>query len=468
VRGSLRRAWSAALVAVACGAATSAHAQAEAEIWSFSVATRLSHSTNVIFVPSGSSDTIGILIARLGYGRVRRNYSFSAGAWVIGNKFRTFDAFDGVRGGVDASGTFALSPVTKLSLSEAFGSGFNPERLYGTGELLPQVDVLSNVASVGLSHAFTRSTTGDVSFDTTWFRYSSDLPVTSPQFAADTFPEQVAGPDLGVGRPPPFGLQPNPLLYSLNLAALEGFLASRYEFLSYRVGGGLSHEFGKRTQGRVHIAYRDTRYSDRPDQPWVAAGVFEAGGSVRRALDSTAGLSLSYLYQRSTDDLHIDTHTVTGQFDKEITGKWSLNASLGASFYEQGQGQDSGWSMVGGIGASKRWKRGGAAARYERTVYQALGFGRVLTTQLVYVAGSYVPWERVIVGAYVGLSDNGDQFEDLYTFGEVFVGAYATVRVKKRTAIGLDYAYRRYSFGSLRPAGANIFGVSVTYGRLWK
>jgi hypothetical protein len=456
------------LVVAACGVTPSAHAQAEAELWSFSASTRLSHSTNVIFIPGGSSDTIGILILRLGYGRVRRTYSLSVGAWVIGNKFRTYDSYDGVRGGLDATGTFALSPVTRLRFSESFGSGFNPERLYGTGVLLPQVRVLSNVTSVGLSHNLTRSTTADLGVDATWFKYDSDLPVLSPQFAADTFPEQVAGPELGVDQVPVFGLQPDPLLYSLNLAALEGFLATRYDFFTYRAGGGLSHEFGERTQGRVQLAYRGTRYSDRRDQPWVDAGVFEAGGSLRRALDSTAGLSLSYLYQRSTDEAHTNTHTLAGHFDKEITGKWQANASLGVSWYDQVQGQGSSWSLVGGVGASRRWKRGSASLRYERTVYQALGFGRVLTTQVLYGAGSYVPWKRVVVGAYAGLSDNGDEFDSLYTFGEAFVGAYASFRVKKRTSVGVDYAYRRYSFGGLPPAGANIFGVSVTYGRNWK
>ncbi len=429
--------------------------------------TRLSYNTNVLFLPGGSSDTIGAVVLRGGYLRVRRDYQISISGWAIGNKFRELRNLDGLRGGIDASGTFALSPITRLRFSQSLGSGFNPDRLYGSGALLAQIQLLEAVTTVGLDHELSRSTKLDFGLDATWFRYDSDIPVFSPQLAADAFPEQAAGPDLGAGQPSPFGLQPDQLLYSVNLAAADGFLATRYDLFTYHVGAGLSHEFSDRTSGRVHVGFRGSRYSDRMGEPAADAGVIDAGLSVRRALNTTAGLGGSYVYQRSTYGSQTNTHTLMGNFDKEVTGKWNLNASLGTSWYG-GAGQATSYSLVGGLGASWRTKRGAASVRYEHTLYQALGFGRVVSTDFLYAAGTYVPAKRVTLGVYGGLTNSSDQLDDLFAFGNDFAGAYISYRVWKRTALNLDYAYRKYSFGSLPGAGANIFGISVSYSRAFK
>jgi hypothetical protein len=456
------------LLALASLHARSAAAQGDAEQWSFSASTRVAYNTNVLFVPEGAADTVGAIVLRLGYARLRQGSRLTVGGWLIGNKFAEFRSFDGVRGGLDVSGSFPLSPVSRLRFSESVSTGFNPERLYGTGEILPQIQVFTSYTSLGVDYSLTRSTRLDGSLDLTWFRYDSDIPVLSPQLGADTFPEQAAGPELAPGTASPFGLNLDPLLYSVSLAAAEGFLASRFDFFTYHAGAGLSHDFSDRTEGHVQLGYRGTRYSDDPNAPSVGAGVIDAGFTLRRSLDTTAGLSASYIYQRSLYEPGVDTHTVAGRFDKEVTGKWKVDASLGVSFYDGGAEQDAGWSLVGGVGASRRWKRGGFSLHYEHTLYQALGFGRVLGTDFLYAAGSVVPWKRTTLGAYAGLRNTGDLFVGPYVFDEVFSGVYASYHPWKRTGLTLDYSYRRYRFGALPPAGANVIGLSVTYARNWK
>src|SRR5262245_918765 len=206
--------------------APSAPAQ-EAERWTFTGSARISHTSNLLFVPDGPDDTIGGMLLALGYSRVRRSYSFFGTGWVLGNAYREFDIFNGARGGVALSGTVSFSPVARLRYSEALASGFNPQRLYGTGDLLPQVRVTNNVGSLGLSYDFTRSTRGDLAFDSTFLRYRSDFRVASPQLSADTFPEQAAGPTPDPTRPPLFGLPLDAALPTVGLAPQEGFFTAR-------------------------------------------------------------------------------------------------------------------------------------------------------------------------------------------------------------------------------------------------
>jgi hypothetical protein len=446
--------------------ASSASAQ-EAELWTFTGSARISHTTNLLFIPDGPDDTIGGGVLTLAYTRLRRSYSFSGTAWVLGSAYREFDAFNGVRGGLAFSGTVSLSPVARLRYSEALASGFNPQRLYGTGDLLPQIRVTTNVFSAGLSYDFTRSTRGDLSFDSTFIRYRSDVRVASPQLVADAFPEQAAGPVPDPARPLIFGLPLDAALTTAGLASLEGIDTRTLDLFTNRVGAGLTHEFSPKTQAGVTLGYRSSRYSNF-DIPTTDAGIFEAGASVKRTLDSTASLSFVYGFQRSLYEPTTTTHTVGGQFAKELTSKWNLDASLGASWYTSDLTPDTGWSLVGGAGVSKRGRRGSFLLRYDHTLYQALGFGRVITTDLLYSAGTWVPWKRVILGAYAGVSASRDELDSGFTFSDGFAGVYGSVLVHKHLRVGLDYSYRRYSFRALPDAAASVFGVSISYARTWK
>jgi hypothetical protein len=446
--------------------ASSAPAQ-EAERWTFTGSARISHTTNLLFVPDGPDDTIGGGVLTLAYTRLRRSYSFAGTAWVLGSAYREFDIFNGVRGGLALSGTVSLSPVARLRYSEALASGFNPQRLYGTGDLLPQIRVTNNVASAGLSYDFTRSTRGDLSFDSTFIRYRSDVRVLTPQITAETFPEQAAGPVPDPTRPPIFGLPLDAALTTAGLASLEGIDTRTLDLFTYRVGAGVTHEFSPKTQAGVTVGYRSSRYSNS-DVPTTDAGIFEAGASVKRTLDSTASLSFVYGFQLSLYDPTTTTQNVGGQFAKELTSKWNLDASLGASWYTSDLTPDTGWSVVGGVGASKRGRRGSFLLRYDHTLYQALGFGRVITTDLLYSAGNWLPWKRVIVGAYAGLSASRDELDSGFTFSDGFAGVYGSLQVHKRMRVGVDYSYRRYSFRALPDAAASVFGVSISYGRTWK
>jgi hypothetical protein len=217
----------------------------------------------------------------------------------------------------------------------------------------------------------------------------------------------------------------------------------------------------------VTVGYRSSRYSNS-DVPTTDAGIFEAAASVKRTLDSTASLSFVYGFQRSLYDPTTTTHNVGGQFAKELTSKWNLDASLGASWYTSDLTPDTGWSVVGGAGAAKRGRRSSFLLRYDHTLYQALGFGRVITTDLLYSAGSYIPWKRLIVGAYAGASASRDELDSGFTFSDTFAGTYGSLQVHKRTRLNADYSYRRYSFRALPDAGASVFGVSISYGRTWK
>jgi hypothetical protein len=466
--GGVRRVPAAALVLVlALGFGAGPARAQEAELWTFTGSARVSHTSNLLFIPDGPDDTIGGLLLSLGYSRVRRSYSFFASGWVLGNVYREFDIFNGARGGVALSGTVSFSPVARLRYSEALASGFNPQRLYGTGDLLPQIRVTNNYGSLGLSYDFTRSTRGDVSFDSTFVRYRSDFRVTSPQLSADTFPEVAAGPTPDPTRPPIFGLPLDPALTTVGLAAKEGIDTRVFDLFTWRVGGALTHEFSPKTQGGLTVGYRSSNYTNSLD-PRGDAGIFEAGASLKRTLDSTAALTFVYGFQRSLYEPTTVTHNFSSQFTKELTSKWNLDASLGVSWYTSDDVPGTGWSLVGGAGAAKRGRRGGFVFRYERTLYQALGFGRVVTTDLVYSAGSWVPWKRVLVGAYAGASASRDELDSGFTFSDFFAGVYGSYQVHKHMSLGLNYSYRRYSFRDLPDAGASVFGFSISYFRSWK
>lgn len=479
-RWALRPAGLAALIVLLPFAAPKAQGQ-DVERWSFVGALSASRATNLFLAPGGGSgETIGGLSLTLSYLRSRQRSRLLASAWALGLGYQKLDQLDTANAGLALDGNWSFTRTARLRYTQSFARGFNPDRLYGKGVLLPQFDVTSSASRLGFSWDATPSTTLDLSGDADWIRYDSALPTSSTQLGVDTFPEQAARPGLegavkpplsrtGSAEPPPLLTAPDNTLYVLNLVSLEGVLASRLTVWTYRVGAGLSHEFSPKTQGGLSLAYRESRYdSVRPAGDFVErTGLASLGLHVHRQLGTTLGGALSYTLQRNTIRPLVTTHNVTGQLDKRFSERFQMDGSLGASYWSGEAAVPSGWGVVGDVGGSLRFERASALARVSRSVYQALGFGRVLTTDFAYLSASGVPAKRILVGAYAGYRHSSDNLDRSFSFQNGFVGAFAGWRVGKRTTLGGSWAWRRYRLSPFPAASGSVFSVSVSWGKVW-
>jgi hypothetical protein len=443
----------------------------EAERWSLLASLSASYSDNIYLSPGGSfGDTIGGGALSLTYTRTRLDYDLAVTGWVFGAAFSEFRTLSGVRGGLALSGRFSFSPVSRFRLTQGLSKGFNPRRLYGSGALLPQLDVASSVTYAGWTYDATPSTNFDLSGDVNWLRWTAPTFISTPQLTVDTFPELATPPGPEDLEEPPFFEQPDSSLFALSQIASEGVLSNNLTLLTTRVGPSLRHRFSDRTQGDVGFAYRWSRWEGaRPVGVTFLGrtGLWELRTSLSRQLTTTADLSLRYAFQRGTSAPRIRTHNIAGQFDKSFSERFRFDGFLGYS-NSGGEGVSSVGTWVGGLGFSLRFKRGGALLRLSRTVYQPLGFGRVLATNLGYVSGSWVPAEKVLLGAYAGMTASRDQLDTTFDYENQFVGVFGSYRLSRRFTLGGFYAFRRYQFDPLPAASSSILGASITYARTWK
>lgn len=442
----------------------------ETQSWSLLASLSANYSSNVVLAPvDGYGDTIGGGSFVLSYNRLRRSYDFGVTGWVFGSTFSNFQAFGGMSGGLVLNGRFSTSPVSRFRLYSSLTKGFDPRRLYGRGALLPQLDVASSTTALGWNHQPNPNTSLDLGGELNYLRYNSPVLVSTPQLVSDTFPEQATPPTPEGVESPPFFQQPDSSLFTLNQIASEGVLSDTLELTTVRIGPSLSHRFSERSRADVSAAYRWSRWDGgRPPNSFVGStGLFELRAGFQRQITSTADLTPKYTFQRATSFPRVSTHNVAAQFDKAFSERFQLDAFLGYSHSSDELGFSAG-TWTGGGGFSWRFDRGSTVVRLTRTVYQPLGFGRVLATNFAYASVSYVLTKDLFAGLYGGLSVSQDQIDTTFDYENQFAGVYASYRLSRRFSLGGGYAYRRYQFDPLPAAKTHIISASITYGRNWK
>lgn len=459
-------------VAVLLGMIANPARAQEVELWSFLGSASLTRSTNLFLTPSeGTAENIGGLTLSLNYLRSGERSRVSASFWAIGLGFQELDQLNTVNAGFHLDGSYSFTRDSRLRYTQSVAQGFNPERLYGRGALLPQLNVTSSVTRLVYSWDASPSTSLDLTGDVDWLRWTSDTAVSTPQLTVETFPEEAAlGGGLEEGQEPPLLVAPDGTLFTVNLVSLEGVLTRRLSLLTGRLGTSVSHDFSAKTRGDVDIAYRESRFETEAAGlvSEGRTGLVELGGRLQRDFGDTTRGALRYTQQRATRRPFVNTHNLVASVDKEWTERFQMDGALGVSYVDGDGDTTSSWGWVGDLGASLRFKRGWGLARVSRSVYQALGFGRVLTTDFAYVSGSFVPAERLLVGAYGGWRHTSDSLDRDFAFDNAFVGVFASWRHWERTSLSGYWAWRHYDFDPFPGVSGSVVGVSISYARAWK
>ncbi|HXB57673.1 MAG TPA: hypothetical protein VN461_23130 [Vicinamibacteria bacterium] len=442
-------------------AATPSSAQVEAERWTFAANLRQTFTDNLFLISEGPGDAISGATLSLSYGRLDPRYSLSAVGWANGQLFNQYGSLNGVQFGLGASFEPKLSRRVRLRLGGSYADGLNLETLYASRVGLPQLDLKSVAGVAGLSYELTPSTSGTVSFDVTGVRYQTDQLVNSGMLPGDT----LARADLLAPLLPSQPLVPAPPEASSQALALltaEGVQTLRLDYLTWRIGTGLSHDFSAQTRVTVGFGYRRTYESPLA---FAEGDQIEATAGLRRVLDQSANLTLSYAYQDNNFQPDLRIHTFQAHVDKQFSQEFTADAALGGSHLEGPSSTTSGWAPVGGVGLSLRLKRTTIAARYDRTQYQGLIVGRSQVADLFYGLVSQSLTRRLFLSAFGYYREAGDQFDSTYAYDTILAGASVGARIKKRGSAGVNYTFARFHAGSSPAASRSAVSVFLGYAR---
>jgi len=441
----------------------------EAQQWAFSATVGESHIDNLLLSADDLADTMDTMSVGLMYGRTSERLSFSGYGRISGKRFRTFDQFNGLNYAGGGGISFHPSRAFAFSLSPAASSGFSTPLLLGLGVALPQIktDVL-RTASSGIWRASPRTTLkldGDVSYLTYSSEVStlevSQLPTGTLALAGLIPPEEA---DIGLtGLPTPVDSS----LVALGALSSEGVTRGHLNLFTYRAGLQVSQALTPRTTGTMQIGYRglDYRRTDLRD-----GGQLELGTAIRQSLSPATTASLQYTYQRNTAQLPaVTTQSVLAQGEHDVNPHLKVDGSAGVGLTSRTGGGSSGTSLLGGLGASGRYRRTRFDARYGRSVFQALGFGRNYVSDSASAFVDHVFTKRLAARAGGDYRHSQDPLARQFAFTSQSYWGAARYRIQRRTVVSLQYVLRHFTNGAdQRALNSSLVGFSLVYTRVLK
>ena len=442
----------------------------EAQRWSFSATVGESHISNLLLSPEELADTVDTMSVGLMYGRQSDRLSLSAYGRISGKRFRTFDQFNGLNYGGGFGASYRPSSTATFSFSQAASSGFYTPLLFGLGVQLPQVraDVLRTTGS-GTWRASPR-TTVKLDGEFAYLSYRSEVStLEASQLPVDTLalagllPPEEAGIGL-TGLPTPVDSS----LVALGALAAEGVTRERLDLLTYRAGLQVSEALTPRTSGSLQVGYRGLDYSQTDLQN---GGQLDVGAGIRQSLGPATNASLQYTYQKNTAQVPaVSTQTLLMQAEHDLGPHLKVDASAGIGFTgTAGLTSSSGSSFLGGVGVSGRYRRTRFDARYGRSIFQALGFGRNYVSDYASASVNHVFTKRLVGRLGADYRHSKDPLALQYAFTSQAYWGSARYRIQRRTVVSLDYVLRRIELGANQPAfNSSVWGFSLVYTRVWK
>jgi hypothetical protein len=440
-------------------------AQREVEFWTIGGSLSQSFTDNIFLLGlDGPGEAITNASLRLSYARRDGSSSVNVSGWLGARRFNRFSFYGGPQFGLSASSRFGFGPRARLRVGGHLADGLNFGAL-GSGQIaLPQIQVQSGSASAGFTYRLAPDTSADASLDATGIRYRADVLFDTSRLLGDTFvpAEQVAAtPSSGTDEPP----APDDGLLALSLLASEGLETLRLDFGSWRAGAGISHDFSPRTRLTFGGGYRQTYQNPHT---FSQGDQFEGQIALREVIGSTANLSLSYAFQENRFGVHVATHSLTAQADKELGKKIRLDASVGASRLDGPDNASSTWTLIGGAGFSARLKRSMFSARYTRSRYQGLIVGRSEVTDVAYASLGHTIGRRVSVSGFGYYRDARDELQRRYSYDTTMLGSSLSVRIKRRTSAGVSYNFLRFHTQNAPAAHRSTVTLHVSYSHLLK
>lgn len=443
-------------VAAASVTAASAAAQGEAARWTFSGSLREVVADG--FVAERGTQLFSAASASLGYTRVSDRSSFSGSAWVSGRALDNVDGRDALSGGLGFSGQTEVTRLTRVRYSVGASDGLNLDSLRSPRLVVPQIEVQSLSAALGLAYEVTPRTSWDVAFDGSVLRYRTDLLIDTSFLPADV----LASPDvleaLGIELLPAGGDGADPL----GLLASEGILSRDLDYWSWRAGTSLSHEISSKSTVRGEVGYRGSS-SDLTDGRELDVSL-----GLRREISDKTFVGLSYGYRDGDYRYQARSQTFSVDLSKEHSRRFRIDLTLGLSRLEPAAGVPAGWSVVGGAGANWRFRRSSASVRYTRSRVQGRLAGRNLLTDVVY-AGLGHTFHKRVTGSLFGYYRYGrETVATGYSFEDISVGASLGATLGRRGRAGLSYSLEWASAGGPISTTRSTLGVFGGYSRTWK
>jgi hypothetical protein len=453
------------LLALGSGAA---HGQS-LERWNFTARFQEDHSTNLLHETSnGPGDTFDSLTLRLSRTRITPNSRLRLSGWGTGILFRNFTRLDRLQGGVNAFFSYRPSHRASVSLTQSLADGFDPETLtLGLGGF-PQVDVKSAFTKVGSTYLVSPATKMSADFSFDWVRYSASSPFSGSQIIIEN-PGPLVSPPPTAGDteiPLPTGLEGSQQL--LNLLALEGVQTSSLDVLSSRAGLGATHSFSETTYGSANFAYRWTNIQ-RAASSVSSGGQVEAYGSLSRRLGTRWRLSGRYSYlANAAQNPRVDTQSVAADLQWNFTPEWSVDGSLGASYFSQAAGP-SRFAPIGGLGVSARYPRTQLHARYDRFSYQALGLGANQIVDLVAASCSRRISRRATLAVHGDYRHSTDPSTGTFLYDVQYFGATLSWRATRQVHLGARSGFFKEDLAtSTSPVSSIVWNVYAQYGHAWR
>jgi hypothetical protein len=258
---------------------------------------------------------------------------------------------------------------------------------------------------------------------------------------------------------------PDATLEALALLSSQSVRVYSLDYWTWHAGGRLAHSFSPRTTVDVGVGYRRT---GQDPETFAFGDQLEATAGLRRLVGSETTLSLTYAYQDNRFDPATRVHSFFGGLAKKLSSKVTGDVSLGASYLDAGSSPVSGWTPVGSLGVSARFKRTFFAARYSRSRYQALVLGRNQTVDLFYASLGQVLSRRVYLSLYGYYNDAQDAAGDLYSYETALAGAALGARLGKRGSAGVSYDFRHFKASGLPGGNRSSVSFFVGYARAFK
>ena len=477
-------------VLLVCVLPNGAGAQTRPNQWSLSIGFQEVGRKDSGFVTDGFDDEFLIadsLGVALSFARQtpRGHFSlFSRGSAVVFRDFREFDDFN-YSGAV--SGSRQLSLHTTFSFREAFSSGFDLARLSSLGFSNPRLDAKTVVGDVGLAHRVSPRTTTFVRFGHDWLSFVSLQSIDASQFVLDPTPpgnDETGLPPEGAevdpggqtpnGGPLPderFPVTPDGQDFVLDVLSSEGLELPQQSALSGSLTAGISTQLSPRATafGSVHYGWRE--FFDSPRQ---ASGPYYGGtAGISRLFGRSDRLFANYHYGRNeASNPSTATQTLSGGWSRLLGDQLSVFLSGGASYFQTTPQTDPGdTSLFVATGISHSTESTSFSARYERSVRQALGFGRSFLTDDAAVTLSQAIGRRLRAMASAGYTLGEDLLDPESRPSAFRYGGEISYRVVNAISVGGRYLVSENTFlraGEELSLERSLWSFFVSYGHSWQ
>ena len=408
---------------------------------------------------------------------------FSRGAAVVFRDFREFDDFN-YSGAL--SGSRQLSLHTTFSFREAFSSGLDLARLSSLGFSNPRLDAKTVAGEVGLAHRVSPRTTTFVSFGHDWLSFVSLQSIDASQFVLDPTPpgnDETGLPPEGVeedpggqtpnGSPPPgenFPMTPDGQDFVLDVLSSEGLELPQQSALSGRLTAGISTRLSPRATAFGSVNYGWREFFDSPGR---ASGPYYGGtAGISRLFDRSDRLFANYRYGRNdASSPSTTTQTLSGGWSRLLGDQLNVYLSGGASYFQSTPQTDPGrTSLFVATGISHSSENTSFSGRYQRSIRQALGFGRSFLTDNASATLSQAIGRRLRATASAGYTLGQDLLEPESRPSAFRYGGEVSYRVVNAISVGGRYLVSENTFlraGEELSLERSLWSFFVSYGHSW-